>query len=64
MFGFGKKKKTYFSSQVLMTRDALDRLLVNGLQNKTLMAITFFSATHHELLKKLNDETTHGCGRL
>jgi hypothetical protein len=57
MFGFGKKKKTYFASKVLMTREALDRILLNGLQNKTFMVITFFPATRNELLKKLNDLT-------
>jgi hypothetical protein len=59
MFGFGKKKKTYFASKVLMTREALDRLLVNGLRDKTFMAITFFPATRDELLKKLGDESAN-----
>lgn len=59
MFGFGKKKKKYFSSKVLMTREALDRILVGGLRNKSFMVITFFPATRDELLKKVNDESAN-----
>ena len=55
MFGFGKKKKTYFASKVLMSRPALDRLLLNGLRNKEIIAVTFFTSTRNELLKLLND---------
>ncbi len=56
MFGFGKKKKVYFSSKVLMTREAVDKLLVNGLRNKEILVITFFASTKNNLEKKLNDE--------
>jgi hypothetical protein len=59
MFGFGKKKKAYFASKVLMTREALDRILVNGLSTKSFMVITFFPATRDELLKKVNDESAN-----
>ncbi|MDQ3110531.1 MAG: hypothetical protein M3R17_11610 [Bacteroidota bacterium] len=55
MFGFGKKKKSHFSSKVLMSRVALDRLLVNGLRNKEIIAVTFFTSTRNELIKTVND---------
>lgn len=57
MFGFGKKKKKCFASKVLISREALDRLLLNGLRNNELMLITFFPATRNSLLKKLNDNS-------
>lgn len=56
MFGFGKKKKKCFSSKVLMSREALDRILVNGLRNKEIIVVTFFASTRNSLVKKLSDE--------
>ncbi|CAN5372856.1 hypothetical protein BH09BAC5_BH09BAC5_10560 [soil metagenome] len=59
MFGFGKKKPDYFSSKVLMTRAALNKLLIERLCKKEILAITFFTSTRAELLKDLNDESLH-----
>jgi hypothetical protein len=56
MFGFGKKKKTYFASKVLMTREALDSVLLDHVRNQNIV-VTFFSQTRKDLLKKLNDSS-------
>ncbi|CAN5849901.1 hypothetical protein BH11BAC7_BH11BAC7_18900 [soil metagenome] len=57
MFGFGKKKKTYFSSKVLMTRNALDKILLNELLSRNSIVVTFFASTRNELIKQLNDSS-------
>jgi hypothetical protein len=55
MFGFGKKKKVFFAPKILMTRQALDYLLLNTLRANEIVLITFFSSTRNHLLKTGND---------
>ncbi len=39
-----------------MTREAVDKLLLNSLQKKEIILITFFPSTRNTLVKKLNDD--------
>ncbi len=57
MFGFGKKKIDYFRCNVLMSRPALNRILVNGITSKELIVVTFFPSTRNELLKNIGDSS-------
>jgi hypothetical protein len=57
MFGFGKKKKVCFSSMVMMSRPALDKLLISGLYKNEFILVTFFTSTRNELLKMINDSS-------
>jgi hypothetical protein len=56
MFGFGKKKKTLFTSKVMMTRAALDQTLVNGIRTGNILLITFFPSTEKGLLRLLGGD--------
>lgn len=56
MFGFGKKKKKYFTSRVLMTREALNQTLIAGIRNGTMMPVVFFPSTQKTLLQALGDD--------
>jgi preprotein translocase subunit SecA len=56
MFGFGKKKKTYFSCKVVMSRPALDTILAQGIAANNWLVITFFNETKNNLSKLLNNE--------
>ena len=51
MFGFGKKKKSYFSCKVMMSRTGLNALLSAGVNSKDFLLITFFASTRNELLQ-------------
>lgn len=57
MFGlFGKKKKKYFASRVMSSRENLDRFLCDGIKRGEFVVVAFFEETRQKISDALPEE--------